>query len=300
MKNLCVSTNVIAKICNVSQGTVDRALKNRPGIRASTKQRILNVAKQYGYREHIIADAGKAAGYIGIIVFNLNNEFFPELITELEYAFRKEGFCAIVMMSHYNSSYEIECIRNLYNSGAEGIVLCSVNNGPEFENYLKLFDIPIVAVGNKISVSSYVGIDVFSAMREVTEKVIKRNPQNIVYFSPAIKYPNAAAQHLRYEGFLKAVGNSKYTVVTDIENIQKSYDEETVIICSTDYYAVEVYRKNSNVKVVGFDNISILDKYNLPIDSVGYSVSEIAQGVLNIIKNKKSDTIEVDYFINER
>ena len=76
--------------------------------------------------------------------------------------------------------------------------------------------------------------------------------------------------------------------------------EETVIICSTDYYAVEVYRKNSNVKVVGFDNISILDKYNLPIDSVGYSVSEIAQGVLNIIKNKKSDTIEVDYFINER
>ena len=60
MKNLCVSTNVIAKICNVSQGTVDRALNNRPGIRASTKQRILNVAKQYGYREHIKADAGKA------------------------------------------------------------------------------------------------------------------------------------------------------------------------------------------------------------------------------------------------
>ncbi len=300
MKNLCISTNVIAKICNVSQGTVDRALNNRPSIRASTKQRILNVAKQYGYREDIKTDFEGVVGYIGVIVFNLNNEFFPELITELEYVFRQEGFCAVVMMSHYNSSYEIECIRNLYNSGVEGIVLCSVNNGPEFENYLKLFDIPIVAVGNKISGISYVGIDDFAAMREVTENVIKRKPQNIVYFSPAVKYPNATAQHLRYEGFLKAVGNSKYSVVTDIENIQDLYDEETVIIYSTDYYAVEVYRKNSNVKVVGFDNISILDKYNLPIDSVGYSVSEIAQGALNIIKSKKSDIIEVDYFINER
>ena len=55
-------------------------------------------------------------------------------------------------------------------------------------------------------------------MREVTENVIKREPKNIVYFSPAIKYTNATAQHLRYEGFLKAVENSKYSVVTDIAN----------------------------------------------------------------------------------
>ena len=45
MKNLNISTSALSKICGVSQGTVDRALNNRPGIKLSTKQKILTAAK---------------------------------------------------------------------------------------------------------------------------------------------------------------------------------------------------------------------------------------------------------------
>ena len=41
MKDLKITTSQIAKICNVSQGTVDRALNNRPDIKAETKQKII-------------------------------------------------------------------------------------------------------------------------------------------------------------------------------------------------------------------------------------------------------------------
>ena len=129
MKNLKITTSQIAKICNVSQGTVDRALNNRPDIKAETKQKILEVAKLYGYREYVSAHPDKIIGQVGIIVFNLNNEYFCELITEVEYALRKVKLGATVMMTHYDKQYEIECIRNLYNMGVNGIVLCSVNSG---------------------------------------------------------------------------------------------------------------------------------------------------------------------------
>ena len=117
MKNLKITTSKIAKICGVSQGTVDRALNNRAEIKAETKHKIIEVAHRYGYREYIDAKDDKIVGQIGIIVFNLNDEYFSRLITEVEYALRGEHLGATIMMSHTDGQYEIECIRNLYNMG---------------------------------------------------------------------------------------------------------------------------------------------------------------------------------------
>lgn len=300
MKNLNISTSALSKICGVSQGTVDRALNNRPGIKLSTKQKILTAAKKFGYRAPIQANTGKVIGQIGIVVFDLNNEFFSELIMELEYAFRSEGYGTSVMFSHYDADYEIECIINLYNMGVKGIVLCSVNSGAEFTNFLNMLGIPIAAVGNRISGVPYIGLDDFASMHRLTETVLKNRWDNIFYFSPAIEYPNAFAQRLRYEGFLKAAGNTEYTVLTNIEDVRSAYEGKTVFICSTDYYAIQIYRKNRNVKIFGFDNISALDKYKLPISSVGYSAAQIAQCAADIIKNRRKDVFTVDYFIVER
>lgn len=38
MKHLKITTAELSKICGVSQGTVDRALNNRPDINAETKK----------------------------------------------------------------------------------------------------------------------------------------------------------------------------------------------------------------------------------------------------------------------
>lgn len=300
MRNLKLTTERIAKICNVSQGTVDRALNNRPDIKAETKQKILNVVKQYGYREDISEPSDKIHDLIGIIVFNLNNEYFADLITEIEYALKEEETAAVVMMSHYDRQYEIECIRSLYNMGVKGIILCSVNGGEEFENYLKLFDIPIVAVGNKIDGVPYVGIDDFAAMREMTKRVLAQNPRELIYYSPALNYPDAYAQRKRYEGFLNAVGSRSRTVVTELSELCGKYDEGTTVICSNDYYALKVYFKGCGARIVGFDNISIIDKYGLKIDSVGYSVAEIAREAIDMIKTGSRKDRIVNHFISER
>ena len=289
MNHLRITTAELAQICGVSQGTVDRALNNRTDINAETKQRIINAAKQYGYREYVDSKTEiKTAGQIGIIVFNLNNEYFSKLITETEFVLRELGFSAVIMMTHYDKQYEIECIRNMYNMGVKGIILCSVNSGDEFKNYLNLFDIPIVAVGNNIGSVPYVGIDDFCAMRDMTEKLLSEGYTDLIYFSPALKYKDAYAQESRYEGFLNAVSDRKYTLVTDIDQIEECYNDKTAVICSTDYYAFQVYFKAKKAKIVGFDNLDAIKQYKLNIDSVGYSVSEIARSAIDIIVGKKA------------
>ena len=300
MKHLKITTAELSKICGVSQGTVDRALNNRSDISAETKKRVLNIAKQYGYREHIDSNSkNKIIGQVGIVVFNLNNEYFSKLIMETELILRQLGFSAVIMMTHYDKQYEIECIRNLYNMGVRGIILCSVNSGSEFNNYLQLFDMPIVAVGNNIGSVPYVGIDDFSAMRDMTAKVIADGYTDLIYFSPALKYADAYAQKLRYDGFLSAVSNREHKVVTDIDEVAEHYKDKTAIICSTDYYAFQVYNKVKNVKIVGFDNLDAIEKYKMAIDSVGYSVPEIARVAVDIIFGRKNTGVIVNHSIVE-
>ena len=78
MKRNIISTARIAEICGVSQGTVDRALNDRKGINPKTKEKILSVAKEYGYRPNIHASciAGGRSMLIGVVVFDLKNQYF--------------------------------------------------------------------------------------------------------------------------------------------------------------------------------------------------------------------------------
>lgn len=299
MKHLKISVRTLAKICGVSDGTVDRAINGRADINEDTKKRILAAAKTYGYRDVAPTNQSEVSEQIGIIIFDLGNDYFANLITETEQILRDNGYCAAVMMTHYDKKREIECIRNMYNMGVKGIILCSVGSGAEFENYLKLFDIPIVAVGNDTGLLPYVGINDREAMRDMVEEVISEGYKKLVYFSPPLKYENAFAQQRRYEGFLDAARGTDFEVVTDDEKLRADYDNLTAVICSTDYYAMRAYFKVGSAKVVGFDNLPSIKKFRLNIDSVGYSMKKIAESALDIIFGKKQNGRIIPHFIEK-
>lgn len=303
MNHLRITTAQLAQLCGVSQGTVDRALNHRPGISPRTKENILKTAAQYGYREAVgnSKTQRKGAGQIGIIVFNLNNEYFCKLITEIEAACRSLDYTTMVMFTNYDKAAEIAYIRQMYHLGVEGIVLCAATSGPEFEKYLASFDIPIVAVGNDIPSVPYIGVDDYAAMKFAVEEVLKEGYRKVVYFSPALLYEDAYAQKRRYDGFLAALAQDiSYSVSTDIETIAEDYSPDTVIICSTDYYALKVYFKTKGARIIGFDNIDILEKYKIPIDSVAYSIPAIARGAVETIAGKRQGDLFLEYQLVKR
>lgn len=145
------------------------------------------------------------------------------------------------MMGHFDKQYDLECIPNLYNMGVKGIILCSVNSGAEFENYLKLFNIPNVSVGNRVNDLPYVGIDDFSAMQEMTKKVLSHNPRQIIFFRLLSIIPTPAPKDKDTKVFLSAIGNAEYSVITNIEDIKECY-------------------KVKDASIVGFDHIKAIDK----------------------------------------
>lgn len=77
-----ITVKEIADLAGVSRGTVDRALKNRPGINEETKKRILEIAEQYDYKPNIIGKALVYSGkpiHIAVILNSIGNPFFDDV-----------------------------------------------------------------------------------------------------------------------------------------------------------------------------------------------------------------------------
>ncbi|NSW90393.1 MAG: LacI family DNA-binding transcriptional regulator [Firmicutes bacterium] len=296
---MSVTTEEIARICGVSRGTVDRALHGRPGINPDTRKRIIETAQKLGYRPNFIARslAKGRTMTLGVIVFDLYNRFFAQIVNAIESKAREMGYFIYLTLTNKDLEIEKKCIEHLTDRKVDGILLCSVNNSKDYDKYLKSLNIPIVTVINKISESfHYISIDDRIAMKQATRHVIDKGYKRIIYLSPALSYRdkmNIYAVNQRFIGFTDAINeyaSGIETIIIDNKNFTDLFDgikftgsKKTAVICTSDIFAIEVlsYFKRRGIKVpgdagiMGFDNIDVLKYIEPALTTVSYPMDDI-------------------------
>ena len=93
-----ISSLELARLCGVSQGTVDRALHDRPGISPKTRERILAVAQEHGYRPHPAARellTGQRKT-VGVVLPGMNGLFFMDLINQIRLTLSSAGYRLVI------------------------------------------------------------------------------------------------------------------------------------------------------------------------------------------------------------
>ena len=175
--------------------------------------------------------------------------------------------------------------------GVDGIILFSAgSDSPEYENYLRSLTKPLILIGNRLFDLPYVGIDDRKAMEDITLRLTEDSPdETVVYYAPILRKSlnKDNAQNLRLQGFIEAMEQrkGKFQIITNLDDLSPC----NTIICATDYYAVSVLKHlgfPTDVKISGFDNISLLKTFNNPILTVEYSTDQIAQESLNYLLGK--------------
>ena len=287
-----ITTTQLARICGVSQGTVDRALHNRGGINPETKARILKIAKEYDYHPNIQMGDHANSMLIGVILFDLYNEYFSKLAMSLVNEARRFGYSIIFQFSEKEIKNEKKALEYFDYIGVDGIILFSVgSDDEEYKNYLSSLKKPLVLIGNKLFDLPFVGIDDTKAMYDLSQKFAENMPSgNILYFAPVLKKQlhSSNAQRMRLDGFVQAMKTLKksYRIVTDVEELSSC----SGIICATDYYVLQALkhlRYPKNVHIAGFDNISVLRDVTVKVLSVEYSTDKIAEEAINYILGRK-------------
>lgn len=288
MKRQSISTTQLAEICGVSQGTVDRALNDRPGINPETKQKILAAAKAYGYRPNIHARsmAGGKSMLIGVVVFDLNNPFFPDVLNSITKYCTDRNYSTVVMVTDRDPEQEIQCIQNLYHMAVDGIVLYPVGTGESYERFLQSLEIPVVTIGNRLENIPYAGIDNYRAMADAVGYAIEQGYEHLVYVKPSLKGSNTFAQDERLQAF-EDHASAVSCAVTDISGAEDALlpGRKNAWICPSDILAVRLLQKarGKGVGLLGFDNIRLIDSMGLMLDSVSYDIGLTAKQVVDHI-----------------
>jgi LacI family transcriptional regulator len=170
MKYSSVTTDDIAKVLKISRGTVSRALNGNKNINEVTKQKILMIAEEMGYKPNEAARSlvMKKNYMIGIVVFSEPQYFWKQLKQGIARA-EKELFDYRVTIEYIETDIrkpetQIEAIQELIAKGADAIAISP--NDPE--KMVGIIDevtkkgIPILTVSSDVPNStrtSFVGIN---------------------------------------------------------------------------------------------------------------------------------------------
>lgn len=102
-----ISTTALARLCQTSQGTVDRALHGRPGVSEATRDRILRAAAKHGHRPHpgMREMLSGRSDIVQAAFPSINNIFFMDLAAQLAVALREKGLS--LQLSLVNDAREL-------------------------------------------------------------------------------------------------------------------------------------------------------------------------------------------------
>jgi LacI family transcriptional regulator len=306
---MIVTSKEIAKITGFSRGTVDRALNNRLGINPKTKQQILKVAEDLGYKPNLIGQSlvkGKTMS-LGVVVFDLENRFFSQLLTAIEYRARDYGYFTYFTAANNNPQEEISCIDHLVNRRVDGIIVYSANRGKEFNDYLSKIRIPIITVCNFVSDElPFIGIDDVQAIKDAVENLVSRGYDYILYVSPLKKKHETvilSALEQRLLGFKEAVAKMKFRwEIIDVDRAfsgDASFHEylgngKTAFLCANDVIALHLLNRlkkkgiqvPEDVGLMGFDNIDVLGFVTPKLATVNYPVAEVGRKAVETFMDK--------------
>jgi LacI family transcriptional regulator len=116
----------VARVAGVSPSTVSRSLSVPDLVNTETRLRVQQIAAELGYRPNRAARGlitGRT-GNIGLIVTDLSNPFFPEVVKGVQSRARESDYSVLLADTGEDPTVEVGLIRALCKQ-VDGIVLCS-------------------------------------------------------------------------------------------------------------------------------------------------------------------------------
>lgn len=120
-----ITLHELAKAAGVSVSTVSRALNNSGHtVNEETKQRIVTLAKELGYRPNVMARGlcTDRSFTIGIIVDNIVSPFSPIIIRGIHDHLRVHNYFSVIINADWDPEVETEAVHELISRSIDGVI----------------------------------------------------------------------------------------------------------------------------------------------------------------------------------
>jgi LacI family transcriptional regulator, galactose operon repressor len=292
----------LAKVANragVSSATVSRVLNNIGFVKDSTRKRVLSAVKELNYYPNLHARslAGGKSRTIGVIVSNLSNPFFVDVLQAMDAAARANGYDVLIEHTGYMVNQLRKGVRSMLGKRVAGLAVIVSEMEESIIEEIHANGLPAVFydVGVPGANATNIRVRYEGGTQRAVEYLYSLGHRRMAFVG---HHSGLNPLQARRKAFGAAVSRYAGKVAWKIvlgsdaplggaqatqELLQTGF-KPTAIVCVNDYMAVGVLAElrasglsvPGCVSVTGFDNISLseftnprLTTLNIPRESIG-------------------------------
>ncbi len=321
-----INIKYIAKLAGVAPSTVSRALSNDPKTSKKTIEKIKKLAGELNYYPDSVAKSlrEKKTNTIGVILNDLNNPFYTEVLSAIGEALNDRNYAMLVSYSNYETEREKINILSMLSKRVDGIIISPIDDKSKNIEFLINNNINAVIIDclPRYEKISYVYTDHGKGAELAVEYLIQNGHREILLFlgpyetSLAGQFIDSFFKTLKKHGLkhrndliLRAKEFSMdggYRAFKDMltENKQGVSHNFTGIVTLGDLLALGVYSVANelrfeipiNYSIIGYDNIKVTSALTPPLTTIHQPRRRIglqsARIIIENIENENKKVIE--------
>ncbi|MDR1282697.1 MAG: LacI family transcriptional regulator [Opitutaceae bacterium] len=202
----------VARKSGFSRSTVSLVLQDSPKLPDKTKEAVRKVMRQIGYRGNRFARSlrTRRSHTVGIVVQDLLNPFYTEIIQHAEQFLRRHGYDLVVSSSNTDLDTEAQAIERLFAMQVDGMIVSTMDY-TRVESLLS----SIQAQGTHCVVAGYAHPDISfdavtindrDAMRTVMKHLFDLGHRNIGFIRGAPPFQGIGARFEVFRQEIEAAG----------------------------------------------------------------------------------------------
>jgi len=316
----------VAKEAGVSMTTASRVLNDRPtGIPISekTRKKVLKTAEKLDYHPNIFARSlrTKKTGIIGVIVSEIADPYFSEILDEIEQVLNKWEYYFFLSSAQHKPEREEYYLKILRSRHMDGFLFVSgaILFTSSIKKTMKKSEIPIVLIGRVFNGPNVrcISVDNFKGKFMATEYLIKQGHHNILYINrnkPTIDgqqrlngYKGAMQKYnLKENIWIVKGGISPQVGYSTMIEVLNGPQIPTAVLAFNDRCALGVMKaiRSHNLRipedivVIGYDNLAMSEYFNpslSTVDQFHHKVAilgtEMLMRMINVPKEAKPENI---------
>ena len=289
----------IARRANVSTATVSRTLNQSGNVRPETARKVWRIATELNYypNSHARALVSGRSRLFGLIVSDITNPFFPELVRSFETLATQQGYDLILTSTDYQTARMTGCVRRMLERKVDGVAIMTSEMDLGLIKELARRGVPLVFmdVGRVGPRMSHVLIDYAHGIREAVDHVVKLGHKRVAFVTGPLDLHSARTRRQAFldgmrahrikpdpklvrEGTHTAEGGEQVMAA-----LLKGPKRPTAVLCSNDWTAIGALhaidaaglRVPEDISVVGFDDIPLARYTRPPLTSVRMSAEDV-------------------------
>jgi LacI family transcriptional regulator, repressor for deo operon, udp, cdd, tsx, nupC, and nupG len=277
-----VTISDVAREAGVSIATVSRVMHGKVSVSAELAGRVRAVAHSLGYRPSPVARglATGETGMVGVLVPELDNPHFHEVIKAIGAGAGQEGYRMLILESEGRAADEPDLAASLYDH-ADGVILCSPRM-PDDRLHQLAAGRPRLLCVNRIPTGiglPFVAFDSYSPMLEICGLLGRLGHHRVAYLSgPMDSWANAerwrAVAHAAAFGLEPIRVQAGYTIEAGYDAVDEALGHgATALIAANDLCAIGALsrlrdkgvRVPQDVSLTGFDDIPFAQRTVPPL-----------------------------------